>query len=364
MIKGLKIRNFKCFQEVDLSFTSVNMLTGINGMGKSTIIQSLLLLWQSYQRDPSLRNIYLNEQYVSIGYPVDAISERAESDQIEFSFETEDNHVLRLDLHYQMDSDIMPVLSDVSEETLKKIMSGRFTYLSAYRIRPQENYGIVSEEQLQKGYLGNNGEYAIQYLFLNHGYSITNEKICIDKNVGKSLGEQTRYWMDKIAPGVLPKVKVDAVMRKAEVRYEFMEGNMTTNPYRSENVGFGITYVLPVIVALLSAKEGDTVIIENPEAHIHPAGQRILGELIALTGQSGVQIFVETHSDHIMNGIRVLVKNKIIENDSSKFFFFYKDEGDDYKHKYVSPEIQEDGRLDIWPEGFFDEWDKVAFDLF
>lgn len=47
---------------------------------------------------------------------------------------------------------------------------------------------------------------------------------------------------------------------------------------------FGITYVLPLIIALVSAKEGDIILVENPEAHIHPAGQSMLGELIARAG--------------------------------------------------------------------------------
>lgn len=46
------------------------------------------------------------------------------------------------------------------------------------------------------------------------------------------------------------------------------------------------------------------IIMENPEAHVHPAGQRILGELIARAGQGGVQIIAETHSDYIINGVR------------------------------------------------------------
>lgn len=133
--------------------------------------------------------------------------------------------------------------------------------------------------------------------------------------------------------------------------------------YKSINVGFGITYVLPLIIALVSAKKGDIIMIENPEAHIHPAGQRVLGELIARAGRGGVQAIIETHSDHILNGVRLAVKNRVLSKEETVLSFFYKDFKDGYRHKCIRPEILQDGRLDRWPEGFFDEWDKALYEL-
>ena len=113
----------------------------------------------------------------------------------------------------------------------------------------------------------------------------------------------------------------------------------------------------------LTPQKGDIVILENPEAHIHPAGQRKLGELIAQVGQSGVQIIVETHSDHIMNGIRVAVKKQIVEKEKTNFVYFYKDSEDNYSHKCILPQIDKNGKFNKWPEGFFDEWDNSLIDL-
>jgi predicted ATPase len=113
----------------------------------------------------------------------------------------------------------------------------------------------------------------------------------------------------------------------------------------------------------LTARQGDLVILENPEAHIHPAGQRMLGELIAKVGAGGVQIFVETHSDHILNGIRISVKDKHIEKNDVQIAFFYKDNENKYRHTYMGLQIMEDGKLDHWPKGFFDEWENALIDL-
>lgn len=364
MIKQLEIKNFKCFKDIVLPFKNVNVLSGINGMGKSTVEQAILLLWQSYMRDPSLKCFYLNDQFTSIGNAQDALCEKADVEELSFKYILNSSDNLELIFGYEPESDVMQRINDNLPENYMDIFSNRFIYLSAFRIKPQDAYGIVNEDEIEKGYMGNNGEYALQYLDRYGSNDIYNMNVCVDDSIGKSLKEQTKYWLGKISPGVSPVVSIDKVMRKSEVRYEYTEGIMKTNSYKSTNVGFGITYVLPVIIALLSAAKDDIIIIENPEAHIHPAGQRILGELIALAGKGGAQIFVETHSDHIINGMRILVKQKYISNQLVKMDFFYRDETDDYKHKVVSPEIMEDGRLDIWPDGFFDEWDKASMDLF
>lgn len=151
--------------------------------------------------------------------------------------------------------------------------------------------------------------------------------------------------------------------RTAELRYEYIEGREKTNSYKSVNVGFGITYVLPVVAALVSAKPGDMILLENPEAHIHPKGQRMLGELIAAAGAGGVQVIVETHSDHVFNGIRVAVKKGRLKSEHTGVFYFYKDINDAYKHKEICPVLDENGRLNEWPEGLFDEWDNALLEL-
>ena len=85
--------------------------------------------------------------------------------------------------------------------------------------------------------------------------------------------------------------------------------------------------MLPVVVALVSAKPGERLFwLDNPEAHIHPKGQRILGELLASGRDAGgVQIIVETHSDHILNGIRVAAKKGKLQPEKTGMFYFYKD---------------------------------------
>ena len=104
--------------------------------------------------------------------------------------------------------------------------------------------------------------------------------------------------------------------------------------------------------------------LENPEAHLHPRGQRKMGELIALCASKGVQIFLETHSDHILNGIRIAVKQKALKGDQVGLFYFSKNqEYDKTVHCVETPKINDNGRLDYWPDGFFDEWEKALDEI-
>jgi predicted ATPase len=129
------------------------------------------------------------------------------------------------------------------------------------------------------------------------------------------------------------------------------------------NVGFGLTYVLPVVTAVLFASPGDLLIIENPESHLHPQGQARLGKLFAQSAEQGVQLFIETHSDHVLNGVRVATKQQLISPEKVGIFFFERYLADEHRTEIIQPIIDENGRINKWPPGFFDEWDNQLDEL-
>ncbi len=90
---------------------------------------------------------------------------------------------------------------------------------------------------------------------------------------------------------------------------------------------------------------------------------------MARAAQGGVQIIVETHSDHVLNGIRLCAKNGKVDPEWVRLYYFTR-QGiqQDGEQKIIpvieNPILKSDGRLSFWPEGFFDEWDKAIDDLF
>lgn len=363
MIRKIHLENFKCFQSLDFELKNVNILTGLNGMGKSTIMQSLLLIYQSIGDIMLNEQVRLNGSIVDFGTGRDILCESTENDrEIVIGIEEEkiSTHVHML---YEPYSNVLK-LEKAIEEVPQFLRHHQFIFLSASRIIPVNIYEITNEGDLAARNFRSDGVYTLQYLKMYGSSKVEKEIIFAPDETVDNLQDQVRYWMNKIAPGVSVNIDIDQEKQLASLAYSFMEGKNVTNAYKSVNVGFGITYVLPVVVTLLSAKAGDTILIENPEAHIHPNGQRWLGELIAWIGRmDGVQILIETHSDHILNGIRVAVKQKRIEKEKVNFAFFYKDEKNEYKHDYVTPHITDDGRIDCWPKGFLDEWDNALMDL-
>ncbi len=364
MIKKLILKNFKCFEELKMKFSMVNVLTGLNGMGKSTVIQSILLLSQSQKNILSDDSLLLKGKYVDLGVGQDILFEKAEEDEIGIDIWVDDNEE-KFIFEYRAEEDRLPLRNSElhGDQVSFERWIGRVFYLSAYRIEPQFLYRIENEKELSERYFGKDGEFAIQYLQFHGSEDVDNKLLVIGDEHKTSITDQVKAWLDMISPGVSPVVSVNMSSRTAELKYEYIEGREKTNSYNSVNVGFGITYVLPVVVALVSARKGDIILLENPEAHIHPRGQRMLGELIAAAGAGGVQVILETHSDHVLNGIRVAVKKGKLDPKDTGFFFFYKDKEDSYKHKILCPVLDKNGRLDEWPEGFFDEWDNALLEL-
>ena len=82
--------------------------------------------------------------------------------------------------------------------------------------------------------------------------------------------------------------------------------------------------------------------------------------LCTLTANAGAQLMVESHSDHFLNGVRVAIKENIAPKETASLLFLEREVGE---HKHDScvhnPKIEDQGRIDVWPEGFFDEWDKL-----
>jgi len=170
---------------------------------------------------------------------------------------------------------------------------------------------------------------------------------------------QVEAWIGEVCPGTRIELTPNLDLDLISLRYSFGLGNYVSNAYRATNVGFGISYTLPILVAILSSSAGSLLLVENPEAHLHPKGQAEMGGLLARAADGGVQVLVETHSDHVLNGIRLAVHaGQVSPTDVRLHYFERQERGGQVRSEVISPQIDRNGRIDQWPEGFFDEWDK------
>jgi predicted ATPase len=201
-------------------------------------------------------------------------------------------------------------------------------------------------------------EYVVQFLDKRR-YKDVISGICLP-GYDNDLLTQVTAWEREIASGVNVIVE-DKGQLGYELKYQFNTEQGKTTKFNAVNVGFGLTYALPVIVAILSAEKDAILFIENPESHLHPKGQAKLAELICLAAQAGVQIVVETHSEHIFNGIRKAIYQHKIEKEKIKVHYF--DLIDNRTSDSKEIKFSDNGRILNYTEGLFDQFDNDLDEL-
>lgn len=364
MISHIEIRNFKSLKKVAVSPKNLNVLMGLNGMGKSSFIQMLLLLVQSDKLED--RVIDLNGILAQIGQGKDALYQFAEEEKIVFELAFEGHPKFNWKFLYQKDKEKLIAENGFAKDLMKMFRdkTKRFQYISAERIGPRDIYEASSVVVSDKKQLGLLGEYAAYYInVFGQEYDVI-DKLRHSKATSLTLLAQMNAWMKEISPGISLNTKYVPEVNKVILDYQFDLIRDKTNSFRPKNVGFGISYVLPIVLALLTAEEGKIIIIENPESHIHPRGQAELGRLIAMAAQIGAQLFVETHSDHILNGIRVAVKDGNIDKSKVNIMFFDKVTTDKEQFSNVKQiKIDKNGELNEYPKNFLDEWSNQLIKL-
>lgn len=366
MIKELKIENFKSFHNETVEFGNLTLLTGLNSTGKSTIITSLLLPLQI----ESSRKLNLNGDYFNLGTFGDLFYQWATNDMVSLSYNF-NLETIKVELKYTEAKENDNVIYDDSLNESVRNISERIKYISAERLAPDLFYKKVGDAK-DKNSIGVKGQNAISVLAECKNIEIENLDM-IHPDASKygaeerSLLANVNAWMDKISPGVT--ISAESLSKAGISTLEFGYKNESImKPVSSVNVGFGLTHTLPVILKALLASKGDIFIVENPEAHLHPAGQTHIGLFLAKLAKSGVQVVIESHSDHVFNGIRLAIKNKLISNDEAKIHFFTKEEsGERSNFKVFSKKnrvaVSEKGKLTDAPQGFFDEWEEALYKL-
>lgn len=360
----LSIRNFKCFKEIEIPLRQLTVLAGANGKGKSTAIQALLFLrrtiehcakWElsSYELTAlNGLNVELNGAYcLSLGnsgyvLPVDFEDTEVNLGLIgstgifNVKYSTNTGNELWL-------TPIEPLVNDL---TVNPLYYQEFYYLNAERIGPRVSQGVKFYDYPNVGY---KGEYTAQVISdLNYNFKVEEDRTNQEFLKGSRFEHHINAWLDFILDGasIIPHYDDKTHTARVEVESSYSKGT----PLVPTNTGFGISYSLPIIVSGLIAKKARFFIVENPEAHLHPAAQSKLGYFLGVIANAGVRIIVETHSDHIINGIQIAVAKKKVASENLLINFFSGDRGDS-QPTLTNLLVSEKGELSSWPKGFFDQ---------
>lgn len=355
MISALGIRHFKCFSEADFALRPLTVLTGLNGAGKSTFIQTLLLARQAAQ-SPNGRTLQLNgPNGLALGEAEELLHPAAQRPEIQIRLWTTDR---KAPATYRLgvpDERALHLTVDESPCEPVSVLSRRgsgFTYLCAERLGPRDLLSVSAEPPDELG-VGVRGEHTAQVLALRQERLTSKEHLTVREPLRHLeadvplLRTQAEVWASHIIRPIQIAAQWAPGLAASTIRFQ------ETGPYgeviRPANTGFGVSYALPIIVAGLMTKPGDMLIVENPEAHLHPAGQSRLGRFLARVAGSDVQVVVETHSDHVLNGVRLGVAEEHTIDAGDTIFHYFDRAG------VVPIDLSARGELSRWPSGFFDQ---------
>ena len=391
MLTQLDLRFFKCFDHLRLPLAPLTLLTGFNASGKSSVLQALVLLHQTMREHEWSTRLALNGTVLRLGTMPDVVDEVSGRDRFRVALKYDASvyewafHGKRHDLSMMVKevilnfrgkeppkelryllppewtatnqpkkkNDLDFALDENEKRSVKSLVRHlrNLTYITAERIAPQEVY--VLEDPHVVSTVGPQGEHAVSVLHWGRDESVLDE-LTLPESPPLRL-RQVEERMRTFFPGC--RLDIQPIPRTNAVTLGLRTSD-ATGFHSPVHTGFGLTQTLPIVVAALSADQGDIILIENPEVHLHPAGQALMGQFMADIARAGIQVLVETHSDHVLNGVRRAVKESRLAANQVAIHFFRSRSTD--LPQVQSPALDEDGNIDDWPEGFFDQFDKDA----
>ena len=241
-------------------------------------------------------------------------------------------------------------LSDLElafEEQLRRIY-----YLGPLRAYPERTY---TWSGAQPSDMGQTGEQAVNAILssrdrgetLSPGYKMRR----------MSLEKYVAWWLERL--GLIAEFRVEAVAEGSQI-FQVKVSKMTGGPEALiTDVGFGVSQILPVIVLCFYVPEGSTVILEQPEIHLHPAVQASLADvLIDAHRRRGIQVLLESHSEHLLRRLQRRIAEEELSKDEVALYFCEARE----KGSTLTPlDLDIFGNISNWPEDFFgDEFGELA----
>lgn len=456
MLTNITLENFKAFQKLNnLKVKPVTILCGTNSCGKSSILQSILLMKQTLESKNPNQNLLLNGRFTKLGYFEDIIYQKNKENEVKFvlNFNNENSETFEEDYPYKWFSNIeisfkkslngnnkinesknfktSKISIDVNnfhddniegvgnislihkedknytiswnnvrlnekytgEENLKidfsnlfqfkidlsefkglrKILkletsSGlenifyllsdilkeiylKYTYIGPLRGEPEREY-IYRDEVVEIGNKGENAAFlylseqnkpVYNHCFYNKGkddFEILNQL---------SLKEALNKWFDLMQMG-----SFDGEIINKIIYLSLNASKYDTTKVGIADVGFGVSQIFPILLEGLRMNKGNTLLLEQPEIHLHPNLQMQMADFFIALALSGKNVIAETHSDHIVNRlVRRIVEDETHDLKDKIGIYFIKPSENGSVYEEIN--IDETKGITNWPVDFFDQ---------
>ena len=405
-IRSISVRGFKCLSEESrIEIRPLTILAGANSSGKSSIMQPLLLMKQtveaSYDPGPLLLNgpnvkltsvdQFVPRARVNLDNHTRSLSVQVATDltynitfstssgrKIEISemrIETKGNRVLRLTPSRKgrvLYDELSQFLSDqwplVPSDTIMTYRDRCFLAVTSESPNGDDSFPTMKfssfpthdlARMIHIPGLRGNPERAYERTAAGPSFSGTFEKYVASIIADWADNDDDRPGRLATMLGQLGLTPEISVRRLNEAQLEVQVGRLPGVSSRGKDlvnvadVGFGVSQVLPVLVALLAADEGQLVYVEQPELHLHPRAQHVLARIMVDAAKRGVRLVAETHSALLLLHVRTLLAQGEIDPDLVRLHWFSR-APDDGTTSIDTANLDKDGAFGGWPEDFGD----------
>lgn len=372
MLKEVSIYNFKCLHAAEnLAVGKMTLLTGVNGRGKSSFLQSLLVLSQTWRKSNYDVLIPSDPDLVSLGsYP--NIHNIAYADSpMRMHFITDDEDDNDFEVAYRRSSAQAEIGELIDFKVGGKSPMGDEG--TEENIEEEEGEEEAFEDKaMSTPLLTSLSDHPSLMALKNIYYVAANRQPAPDRYTTKEgtgyftlhpdgsnvleammrLGSHNLERLENMLKEIFGSANISIGQKANNSPIILMMSSDDKGPlFTPTNVGYGYSYILTMLTALLMMKENDILIIENPEAHLHPGAQaEVMRLLTEETVKRRLQVFIETHSDHIVNGALIGVRQREdFSNEDLAILFF------DNNH-VTNLEITPRGHILNPPKGFGDQY--------
>lgn len=357
MLTKILVDGYKSIDHIELPLRGFTLFSGVNSAGKSSVIQAIRYMMELQGLQIANRMEELPDSILDFFGKCNDIKGNRE-----FIFELSlcglenDEYSVAARCGIQNGRNTIHLKGFDDQDRIKAYLKAhRVTYLSSERVGVKNYYLLAPQDSKN---IDSQGEYAYSY-FARYGQDELPEQAFIQdkEKIGTSLNNQVNYWLDYLL-GFQMRGPIFDEAKLTVVKYTNSRSN---HSYKPEDVGTGVTYISTLLIAALSCRKGDTLIIENPEIYLHPRAQSRFMECMAFLCGRGLQVILETHSDHIYNGMRKCIKKKMLSRDEIASYYFELDESMQtviHEIKYNSMGAEENH-----PYGMFDQFDDDLDEL-
>lgn len=340
MIKNLNLKNFKCYEEVELELSKVNILTGTNSSGKSTLIQALKLYEETIEgnvkifqdtanKERVLIDLTQNAENHFIGYK-ELLRKRSLNYQEFNPQEVINSFSISIDKKTKEYFEVVFRENDIVKNNLAEVKatdldSNNFLFIHADR---------YFDSDQKPDY------YSINYIPKNSNKNIADYIYDHSLNLANSFSENLSDVLRNIG----------LIKDRLQVEKEANLYNFKVDGTPIELVGSGVRYTIPILLTVMTNRNS-VICIENPELHLHPKAQtKLINYLIEICEKNDNQLIIETHSDHVINSICVYIKENVCDPLDFRTFFI-KD------HNIQLLSINSEGKFTETIPDFFDEYE-------